>query len=89
MTIKKALQLTEWLLQNNIRFRKELTSPEMPWNQDDMLKNLSHTLVELTDRDSKVLREIRKEIIGKCKHPKQMHDLCNGQKYCMACNIDL
>lgn len=89
MTIKKALHLTEWLLQNNTQFRKGLLNPEMPWNQDDMLKKLSNVIVEMTDRDSKVLREIRKEMMGSCKHPKKMHDTCESQKYCMACNMDL
>lgn len=64
MTIKKALHLTEWLLQNNTQSRNGLLNPEIPWNQDDMLKKLSSVIVEMTDRDSKVLREIRKELIG-------------------------
>ena len=89
MTVKKALQLTDWFLQNNTNLRKGLLDPEMPWNGDNLLKKLSITLVDMLDRDSKVLRSIRHELVGNCKHPKKMHDICKGQKYCMACNMDL
>ena len=89
MTVKKALQLTDWFLQNNTNLRKGLLDPEMPWNKDDLLKKLSTTLTDMLDRDSKVLRSIRQELVGNCKHPKKMHDICKGQKYCMACNMDL
>jgi len=89
MTVKKALQLTDWLIQNNTTLRKGLLDSEMPWNKDDLLKKLSVALVDMIDRDSKVLRSIRSELVGNCKHPKKMHDICKGQKYCMACNMDL
>ena len=89
MTVKKALQLTDWFLQNNTTLCKGLLDPGMPWNKDDLLKKLSITLVDMLERDSKILRSIRRELVGNCKHPKKMHDICKGQKYCMACNMDL
>jgi hypothetical protein len=62
----------------------------MTWNEeDDMFKRLTATLGKITERDLRVLRAIRNELTGTCKHPKKMHDICKGQKYCMACNMDL
>lgn len=90
MTVKTAIQLTEWLLETNAKLRKGLLDPQMPWNtSDDTFKGLAGAIVAVYERDSKVLRVIRKELIGSCKHPKKMHDTCKGQKYCMACNMDL
>jgi hypothetical protein len=35
------------------------------------------------------LQILKEEIAPRCKHPKKMHDICEGQQYCMACNTDL
>lgn len=90
MTIKKALQLTEWFLERNVEFHKGLLDPEQPWRKaNDAARKMTSVLAEMIERDSKVLRAIRKELTGNCKHPKRMHDMCRGQKYCMNCNMDL
>jgi hypothetical protein len=91
MTVKTAIQLTEWLLQNNTKFRKGLLDPQMPWNKgDDIFKKLTSALAEITERDSKVLRAIRKELDGNCKHPKKLRQMDSvGNLYCMGCNQDL
>jgi hypothetical protein len=91
MTVKKALQLTEWLLQTNLKIREDLLSPEMPWNKggsDSIVTKMVFSIALLAERDAKVLRAIRKELVPNCKHPKKMHDVCGDQKYCMNCNMD-
>lgn len=50
---------------------------------------MTSVLAEMTERESELLREIKKELIGSCRHPKKMHDICEGQEYCMVCNADL
>jgi hypothetical protein len=90
MTVKKALQLTEWFLERNAELQKGHIDPEQPWREeDDIARKMTSVLAEMIEQDSKVIRAIRKELIGSCKHPKKMHDVCKGQKYCMACNMDL
>lgn len=73
MTVKKALQLVEWLLQSNTKLCKGLLSSEVSWNKDrneNIIKNMAVGITELTKRDSKVLRAIRKELTGDSKHSK-------------------
>ncbi|MEM2159730.1 MAG: hypothetical protein QXN55_02100 [Candidatus Nitrosotenuis sp.] len=90
MTIRKAVQLTDWFLERNTEFSKGLLNPEASWRKDnDLARKMTSVLAEVTERESKILREIRKELIGNCRHPKKMHDICEGQKYCMKCNMDL
>ena len=46
----------------------------------------------IKDADTAIIANldlIRKELVPNCKHPKKMHDTCQGQKYCMTCNMDL
>lgn len=90
MTVKKAINLTEWLLETNEKFRNGLLDPKMSWNQDnDTCKGLVGAIVAVSKRDSEVLMAILKELVPKCKHPKKMQDVCGGQRYCMNCNMDL
>ena len=36
------------------------------------------------------LESVRKELVPKCSHPKNMQDVdSNGNRYCMDCNWDL
>jgi len=90
MTIGRAIQLTDWFLERNMQFCKGLLNPNASWRQEnDLAKKMTSLLAEMTERESELLREIKKELIGSCRHSKRMHDICEGQKYCMACNIDL
>ncbi len=65
----------------------------MLWNKDgneNMIRNMAVGITELTKRDSKVLRAIRNELIGNCKHPKKLRQIdSEGNLYCMGCNQDL
>ncbi len=59
--------------------------------EGDLFKDKEITKV-FVDNDKRVIENlnlIKKEIVPNCKHPKKMHDICKGQKYCMSCNLDL
>jgi len=84
VTIKKAIKILDWWISKQkiqiqkIKTESDFNDPEIPQilleNQKTIISNL---------------KLIRKEIIPNCKHPKEMHDICDNQKYCMNCNFDL
>ncbi len=55
------------------------------------MKNIVSMVVEDLDNDIEWIKAIKKQLppLSKCKHPKKMHDNCDGQLYCMDCNEDL
>jgi len=84
MTVKKAIKLLDWWINDRETKIKELETdfnfndPEIP----KVLLNNEKTIIEN-------LKLIRKEIVPNCKHPKKMRDTCKGVEYCMNCNLDL
>lgn len=61
MTIKKALKLTEWFLERNAEFQKGSLDPEAYWRKEnDIARQMTSALAEMTERDSTILRAIRK-----------------------------
>lgn len=87
MTSKKAVKIVEMLLEKKISLRRGLTKPENKW--PDMTGKIVHDLQTSLGREIDWLKLLKKEIAPPCKHPKKMHDMCGGQKYCMNCNMDL
>ncbi len=84
MTVKKAIKLLDWWIDNREKKIKELETdfnfndPEIP----KILLDNEKTIIEN-------LKLIRKELVPKCKHPKKMRDTCKGVVYCTNCNLDL
>ncbi len=89
MTVKKAITILDWLIANKTKTNKELFEPEILNGEFDLVTKLFQTLLRVSKTDICNLETVRKQLIPECKHPKKMHDVCKGQKYCMACNMDL
>jgi hypothetical protein len=88
MPSKKAVEIVKMLLEKKTNLKQDLSKPENNWGSDvvrDLLK------IEITSLSNEIswLQILKREIAPDCKHHKKMHDVCKGQKYCMACNIDL
>ena len=84
MTLTKGIRLIELWIDHREESIKKLETEDI-FNDSEITK----TLVDYDKRIIDNLKLIKKEIVPNCKHPKKMHDICNGQKYCMDCNMDL
>jgi len=91
MTVKKAIQVLDWMIQKEIKLAKGFEDSGKPWNSDfDCLRDLATTLSETKKNDILTLNVIRRELVPKCKHPEKLHDKdSDGNLYCMGCNLDL
>ena len=79
-----------------LKYKKErkqgITDPKQPWNRgDDIIRDMASLVAEGIDNDIEWLTAIKKQLppLSKCKHPKELHDKCEGKIYCMGCNEDL
>ncbi|CUR52803.1 Putative ATP-dependent Lon protease [Nitrosotalea devaniterrae] len=88
MTSKKAVQIVEMLLEIKTRHKQNLEKPENDWGIDVVGRLVQREITSLSNEIS-WLGALKKEIAPPCKHPKKMQDMCEGQKYCMNCNLDL
>lgn len=88
MTSKKVIKILDILLEKKTSLKQDLSQPENNWGT-----GIAGSLVqtELTSLGNEIewLKILKKEIAPDCKHPPEMHDVCKGQKYCVACNMDL
>lgn len=88
MTSKKAVQIVEMLLEKKTSLKQDLSKPENNWGTGVAGQLVQSELESLTN-EIRWLEILKKEIAPDCKHPSEMHDVSKGQKYCMACNMDL
>lgn len=91
MTVKKATEILEWMLNNKTKTVKEFYEPEILNAKYDTSEKLYRTLKLIEETDIHNLQAIKEQLVSKCKHPKKMRDLDPETKkpYCMACNLDL
>ena len=60
------------------------------WNDpQDITQRAAVVILDIHKLYGRVAFAVLKMLENKCKHPKKMHDICKGQKYCMNCNMDL
>ena len=88
MTSKKAVQIVEMLLEKKTNLKRDLSRPENNWENYVVGSFVQAELTSLTNEIA-WLQILKEEIAPDCKHPPEMRDVCKGQKYCMACNMDL
>ena len=84
MTLKKGIILIDLWIAHRVQLIKELEEGNVFTD-----KEMTKVFIDCDKRVIENLRQIKKEIQPNCKHPKKMHDICKGQKYCMSCNLDL
>jgi len=88
MTTKKAVQIVDMFIEKKSKLKADLQRPENNWGHGVAAEMVASDIERLT-REVDWLNVLRKEIAPDCKHPKEMHDICEGQKYCTGCNMDL
>jgi len=88
MTTKKAVQIVDMFIENRTKHIADLQRPENDWGYGIASEMVKHD-IERMMHEIGWFKILRKEIAPPCKHPKKMHDICEGRKYCMACNMDL
>ena len=89
MTVKKAIKILDWWIENKRQATKNLCRK---WNYDspDKASGIAKQIFEMGRISISNLEIIQKELIPNCNHPPKMRDRDpNGQWYCMSCNLDL
>ena len=92
MTLSKVYKLVKLGIKQKEITIQGLLDSKMSWNQGNgMSKDLASGLAEFIEKDIEWLKIIMKHLppLPKCKHPKELHDKCEGKFYCMGCNQDL
>lgn len=91
MTLKKAIKILDWLIEQEINLAEGFANSKKSWNRDfDCMRDLAKSLSDSKMYEIKALKIIKNELIPKCSHPKDMQDVdSNGNRYCMDCNWDL
>jgi len=88
MTTKKSVEIVEMLLRKKTNLKQDLSKSENNWGTG-VAGQLVQLEIKSLINEIRWLEILKKEIAPDCKHPPEMHDICKGQKYCMACNMDL
>ena len=91
MTVKKAIEILDWILKNKTKTVEEFYKPNILHSKFDLSENLYRTLLMIAESDIYSLEALKKQLVPDCKHPKEDIDLDPTTKkpYCMACNLDL
>lgn len=97
MTVKKAIQDIDIMLETKQQVRSGMLDPTKAWNREkDVVSNMANTMAMVLQRDIDWLYAIKRQLLPEqhrtkivCRHPKKDHDICDGQKYCMNCNANL
>ena len=91
MTTKKAIKILDWLIVQETNRAEGFVDPKHSWNQDfDCMRYLAKSLSDSIKNKITVLKILKKELVPKCNHPKNMKDVdSKGNHYCMNCNMDL
>ena len=85
------------LIQNKEKIRSGLLDPIQQWNKDeDIVSRMVKMMADRLQNDLEWLQAIKRQLLPEqqrtkivCRHPKKDHDVSDGQKYCMGCNMDL
>ena len=85
------------LIQNKQKVREGMLDPAQLWNKDeDIVNRMVKMIADRLQNDLEWLQAIKRQLLPEqhrtkivCRHPKEDHDVCDDQKYCMGCNQDL
>ena len=91
MTVKKAIEILDWILNNKTKTVEEFLKPEIINAKSDIGMDLYRTILHVTETDINNLNALKEQLVPDCKHPKEDRDLdpVTKKPYCMACNLDL
>ena len=87
MTVKKAIKILDWWIKQKTLGMEKL---QKAWVFSDDTHGMGKILLDVDKTIIANLESVRKELIPKCSHPKNMQDMdSKGNRYCMNCNWDL
>jgi len=92
LTLAKAYKLLELAIKDKKVKISDFRDPKMSWNQGEKLScDLADGIAKYLENDIDWLKAIMKQLppLSKYKHPKELHDKCEGKIYCMGCNENL
>jgi len=92
MTIKKTIQLLDYLIEKKTERKSDFLNQKHSWNQTDekILKDAVSIVSRLMQDEIDSLEMVRKQLFPKCRHPKKFRDIDpEGKLYCVGCNLDL
>lgn len=98
MSVKKALSDLDLLMEYKKQIKSSIQDLLYQWRNDneDVVSRNAKLLVRLQQKDLDWLCGIKRQLLLEkhstkmiCRHPKKEHDTCDGQEYCMACNMNL
>jgi len=91
MTVKKAIKILDFIIQNKDEIKNDFQNPEKSWHiGESCVSGLAYQLGDVMRKDIENLKLVLKELVPNCKHPKKMRDRTpNGDWYCMNCNMGL
>lgn len=98
MSVKMAVRDLNLLIEYKKHIKSSMLDLLYEWRNDneDVVSRNTKLLVRLQQTDLDWLQGIKRQLLPEqhrtkivCKHPKKDHDVCDGQKYCMNCNVDL
>jgi len=93
MTVKKVIQIVDYLIKRKTERKSDFLDPKHSWNQSNekILKDIISIISGFMQEEINSLEMVRNQIVPDCKHPKEDIDLDpeTKQPYCMGCNLDL
>ena len=87
MDLKRAIEVCDHLIEIHLKNSHNMREKVKDWT--DRPKDLAITIAETSEFVAESVSLIKENIQTNCKHPKKMIDVCEGQKYCMKCNMDM
>ena len=86
MTVQKAIKILDWWINQK---QESIGTLHETWKFSDDIHGVGKILLDSDKVIVSNLESIKKELVPKCKHPKNMRDKVGNQWYCMNCNFDL
>lgn len=88
MTVANAIEICDILIESHLKNSKGIRELAKDWEADSP-KKMAITIAEVHEDVAKCILLIKENIQPNCKHPKKMRDGKKGERYCMACNMDM
>lgn len=90
MNLLKANEISKFMILESYIQIKHLDKLIKKWDDPQDIATRSAVALRKVHRlYAGFILQILNEIKTNCKHPKKMHDTCDGIIYCMNCNFDL
>ena len=66
MTVKKAIEILDWILDNKTKTIEEFYKPNIIDSKYELSENLYHTLLKIAETDIYNLEVVKKQLVPNC-----------------------